>query len=89
MTEPTLYDSAGRPVRLGAEIGKGGEGVVRQVAGAPDRVAKLYRSLTAERADKLLAMVARRDEGLSKIAAWPLDTLHRDAKGTAAGSARR
>jgi DNA-binding helix-hairpin-helix protein with protein kinase domain len=87
MTEPKLFDSAGRPVRLASEIDRGGEGVVWQLGDTPDRVAKIYHSLTSERAEKLLAMVARRDDVLAKVAAWPVDTLHRGADGGAAGIA--
>jgi len=85
MPGPTLYDSQGRPLRLGAEIGKGGEGSVRQIEGHPGRVAKLYHTATAERSAKLGAMLALKTERLLQISAWPVDTLHSRAGGALKG----
>jgi DNA-binding helix-hairpin-helix protein with protein kinase domain len=76
MPEPTVYDSHGRPLRLGAEIGKGGEGTVFEVAGSADRVAKLYRAPTSEQGAKLGAMLGLQSSSLLKVAAWPVETLH-------------
>jgi hypothetical protein len=85
----TLLDTARRPVRLGAEIGRGGEAVVYMVADHPDVVAKVYQSPRAEYHDKLSFMRSTppRDptapRGHASIA-WPRDLLH-DAKGRFAG----
>jgi len=76
MPELTVYDSQGRPLRLGAEIGKGGEGSVWEVTGLPGRVAKLYHAPTAEQSAKLGAMLGLQSERLLKVAAWPVETLH-------------
>jgi DNA-binding helix-hairpin-helix protein with protein kinase domain len=85
MPRPTLYDSQGRALGLEAEIGKGGEGGVWQVADSPNRVAKLYHAPTEERSAKLNAMLALKTERLLKIAAWPIDTLHAGARGSVKG----
>ena len=70
-----------RPIRLGQEIGRGGEGVVFTVEGQKDRVAKIYSSPPDRRkAQKLAAMAEAANPSLLKIAAWP-DTLLRDNEG--------
>lgn len=82
----TVCDNAGHPVPLGAEIGRGGEGVVFAVEGRSDLVAKLYHStISAQRADKLRLMSHLRTEELLKIAAWPISTLHRSPSGPVVG----
>jgi len=61
---------------LGRCIGSGGEGDVYEVAGAPDRVAKLYKSaVPQDKADKLAAMVAHTTRELTQFAAWPTALL--------------
>jgi len=79
MPGPTLYDSQGRLLRLEAEIAKGGEGRVWQVAGG--RVAKLYHAATAEQRTKIGAMIGLQTERLLKVAAWPVETLHATPRG--------
>jgi len=69
-------DTAGRPVRLGREIGRGGEGTVYELEGRADRVAKLYfKQPDANHAAKLAAMVGAAEERLMRVAAWPAETL--------------
>ena len=71
-----LFDSQGRPVELGEEIGAGGEGTVYEVRGNAHLVAKTYKSQPSpEKAAKLSAMVAARANGIATMAAWPSDTL--------------
>lgn len=71
-----LYDRAGRLLTLGREVGRGGEGGVFEVGGAPDTLAKIYTTApTAERVAKLSAMVAGSSDRLVKISAWPTDLL--------------
>lgn len=80
-----LVDAAGRPVRLGAEIGHGGEGSVYEVADAPDLVAKLYtKAADADKAAKLGAMIRGAGPALTEVAAWPMTTLH--PRGAAGGA---
>ncbi len=72
-------------VRLGNELGRGGEGAVFAVDGQKDRVAKIY-SIPPERIkiQKLLAMAEAATGSILKIAAWPIDLLS-DSKGTVRG----
>jgi DNA-binding helix-hairpin-helix protein with protein kinase domain len=68
-----LTDAHGRPIRLGSEIGKGGEGSVFAVEGEPSLVAKIYYRLplSSGNAAKLEALVACRSSELDGISAWP------------------
>lgn len=82
----TLYDSSGRPVTLGAQLGQGGEGVVYGVAGRDRFAAKVYhRAVDAERTAKLTAMVRLGTERLHRLSAWPVDTLHTKPNGPVMG----
>jgi DNA-binding helix-hairpin-helix protein with protein kinase domain len=64
------------PVRLGKQLGKGGEGTVFEVEGRPDSAAKIYlAAISTERADKLVAMAAVRTAALDQLTAWPTDVL--------------
>ena len=79
-----LVDSTGRPLPLGVEIGRGGEGNVYEIIDAPESVAKLYHDTAdAEKSAKLAAMVRGARPALTEVAAWPTATLH--ARGRAAG----
>lgn len=63
-------------LRLGQEIGRGGEGVVYSVLGDRSQVAKVYtHPPDARKARKLKAMTAAANSTLLKIAAWPIDIL--------------
>lgn len=81
-----LHDGE-RPVVLAAEIGRGGEGTVHAVAGAPDLAVKIYTAVPdQERIDKLSWMVellARAPE-LAEQCAWPQRIL-RDEQGRVRG----
>jgi DNA-binding helix-hairpin-helix protein with protein kinase domain len=80
-----VFDARGRPVRLGAELGRGGEGAVFEVAAEPGQAAKLYLSPPDRaRAEKLAAMTGLATQPLLRLAAWPLATLH-DGRGAVAG----
>ena len=80
-TTTTLYDSQGRPLRLGKELGRGGEGAVYLLHGRPELVAKLYHEPPAPtKAAKLATMVRKRSERLLRLAAWPVETAH-DGRG--------
>ena len=72
-------------VRLGALLGKGGEGEVYLVEGAGDRVAKIYHvpHRTAQRQHKLQAMLANPPQDDTRrltpphvSIAWPLEVLY-------------
>jgi DNA-binding helix-hairpin-helix protein with protein kinase domain len=65
-------------VTLGAEIARGGEGIVYDIAGRSGSVAKIYLApQDRAKADKIAAMVAMATDRLSALAAWPTATLHR------------
>src|SRR6185312_11635383 len=82
---PKLYDGQGRPLLLGRLIGKGGEGSVYELTSG-DLVVKLYHGpIGPERAEKIQAMVRLKTEALLKVAAWPVDTVHRRPGSEAAG----
>ncbi|HEY4593619.1 MAG TPA: hypothetical protein VIJ61_14485, partial [Thermoanaerobaculia bacterium] len=86
MNRLTLYDQEGRPVHLGSELGKGGEGSVFTVDDAPTLAAKVYHQpIDPLKAEKLAAMVHQQSEGLLKVAAWPVGILTRSLGGRPAG----
>jgi DNA-binding helix-hairpin-helix protein with protein kinase domain len=63
-------------VRLGQELGRGGEGAVYPVEGQPNRVAKIYNTLPDDaKARKLSKMPFQASPELLAVAAWPTDLL--------------
>jgi DNA-binding helix-hairpin-helix protein with protein kinase domain len=71
--------------QLGAEVGAGGEGIIRAVARRPELLAKLYRHMPGTRdVDKLRALVRAATPDLLTVAAWPTDCL-KDRKGALVG----
>ena len=61
---------------LGKELGRGGEGAVYPVIGAPDVVAKIYlKPPAALKIEKLRSMARRASPALLRVAAWPVDVL--------------
>ena len=66
-----FVDDTGARLGLGAELGRGGEGVVYDLPGTA-LAAKIYhRAAEPAKADKLEAMVRLRAPALSKFSAWP------------------
>jgi DNA-binding helix-hairpin-helix protein with protein kinase domain len=72
-TPTTLLDSICRPIHLGPQMGRGGEGSVFEVEGQPTQVAKVYhkRPLPDEQVAKLEAMVSCWSSSLEMISSWP------------------
>jgi DNA-binding helix-hairpin-helix protein with protein kinase domain len=72
-----LLDSVSRPVPLGQQFGRGGEGAVYEVDGQPSLLAKVYhkRPLPEEQVAKIQAMVSCWSSALETIAAWPKSML--------------
>lgn len=71
------YDSTGKKVELGQELGRGGEGTVYSCAGRDDVVGKIYHSkIDPEKQTKLRLMSAQTNPKLLAISAWIVDTLH-------------
>lgn len=67
---------SGESLRLGSEIGRGGEGTVYSVQGAPSLVAKIYaRPVEPQHVDKLSCLIALSTERLRSLCAWPIDTI--------------
>ncbi|MCT9118173.1 helix-hairpin-helix domain-containing protein [Cupriavidus gilardii] len=82
----TLFDAKGNAIRLGREVGRGGEGSVFDVEGRPGLVAKVYhRPLSSARQSKLAHMVSAVDESILGYAAWPQETLHTQSNGAITG----
>lgn len=73
-----VFDADGRHVRLGTRLGQGGEGAVYEVASNDNTVAKIYHHpLTAERAEKIRAMLAMKSDVIGALTAWPITLLSR------------
>jgi len=69
----TLLDAISQPIRLGDELGRGGEGCVYEVDGDESLVVKVYHKspLADEQVAKLRAMASVWTAELEKISAWP------------------
>src|SRR4051794_37896722 len=82
-----LLDSVCRPVPLGQQFGRGGEGAVYEVDGEPSLLAKVYhkRPLPEDQVAKIQAMVSCWSNALEVIAAWPrallFDSISRKPSG--------
>ncbi len=71
-----VFDRSGQPIRLGSEIGRGGEGAVFEVLAHPNLVAKLYHQpIDRGRASKISWMSGVRNDRLNGLTAWPIDLL--------------
>jgi DNA-binding helix-hairpin-helix protein with protein kinase domain len=81
-----FFDSHGRPVVLGRQLGSGGEGAVFEVGGATGFVAKVYhKPVNAEKSEKLRCMVTVGSPQVMKYAAWPVSTMHATRGGQVVG----
>jgi DNA-binding helix-hairpin-helix protein with protein kinase domain len=87
---PTVVkDSNGGQIRLGRQIGKGGEGAVFETQNHSEVAVKLYwPNKAASRRDKIAAMVASAWSKSSSFVAYPIDALYTPA-GVFAGFAMR
>jgi DNA-binding helix-hairpin-helix protein with protein kinase domain len=80
-----LNDHLNRPILLGEELGRGGEGLVYTIQGDTENVAKIYHKPVAnEKAEKLKVMV-NNNLDLSRFTAWPSATLHDQKANTIKG----
>jgi DNA-binding helix-hairpin-helix protein with protein kinase domain len=74
--KPALFDLAGRPLRLGSELGSGGEGAVYELRDRFDAVVKLYhKPLDSEKSAKIATMAKFGNERLLRLAAWPTESI--------------
>ncbi len=81
-----FYNSDGDVIKLGRELGRGGEGTVFELADDGAQVAKIYHEpIDRDKAEKLGQMVALKSEKLLKLAAWVTDTLHDTPHGKTIG----
>ena len=72
--------SDGSRVRLGPELGRGGEGAVFPVIGDPC-VAKIYfKAPTPAKVEKLRVMTRAATPALLRVAAWPVDMLEDESR---------
>jgi len=73
----TYYNSRGNSVRLGKQIGSGGEGDVYEILSSPETtVAKIYhKPLETHKQEKLRLMAQGTNDELEGISAWPNDVL--------------
>jgi len=77
MFKQNLIDRSGKPIVLGSELGKGGEGAVYHIDRRPDLVAKIYiKSPDQEKSYKIMNMIGASNDRLLKLAAWPIDSVH-------------
>jgi len=75
MSLPKVFDAAGKPVTLAAELARGGEGAVFDMVGMPNSVAKIYiRPPDRAKAEKIAVMVGMATDRLTALAAWPTAT---------------
>ena len=80
------YYSTTEVVRLGRELGRGGEGSVFEIYDQPESVAKIYHEpVSAEKAEKLRQMVALQNEKILRLAAWVTDVLRDQPNGRVVG----
>lgn len=81
-----LFTSKGTPVKIGRELGKGGEGSVFEVPSLATQVAKLYHQPPdSKKQAKLTFMASTADQQLLSYVAWPQDTLHLSKDGPVIG----
>ncbi|WP_441252056.1 helix-hairpin-helix domain-containing protein [Tardiphaga sp. 71_E8_N1_1] len=75
-TPPEVVDTSGRPIRLSAAIGRGGEGTVYNIASTNNVVAKIYhKPLSADRAAKIELMSSFSNAVVKQVSAWPSGLL--------------
>jgi DNA-binding helix-hairpin-helix protein with protein kinase domain len=81
-----IYDSNGREVRLGTELGRGGEGAVFELPGT-NNVAKVYlKDLAPDKSEKLSLMASIASPDLLRFSGWPTAIL-KNRRGTVVGFA--
>jgi Protein kinase domain len=84
--QETFFNSKGEIVRLWQRLGGGSEGVVYEVQGWKDLVAKIYYEMPpAEKAEKLVVLTRLGTERLRGLTAWPIDVLRDRHNGRVAG----
>lgn len=77
-------DSGNKEIRIGKELGRGGEGTVYEVVDRPNTVLKIYHKYDADRSRKISFMSSIKNDRLLKYAAWPMDVA-KDVNGKVMG----
>lgn len=84
----TFVTGKGKTIKIGRELGKGGEGTVHEVTTTLDMVAKVYdhhHQPGVSKQAKLHFMATITDTELLNYVAWPQDTLHKTPNGPVVG----
>lgn len=71
MTPAFRFATDNQPVRLGRQLGGGGEGQVFELAGRPSRAVKIYWPGIRENGAKVAAMVAQGLAGRTRLVSFP------------------
>lgn len=80
------FDSRGQMIRIGKQLGTGGEGAVFEIPGDSHIVAKIYHhAVSKEKAEKLRLMTSVASDDLTKFAALPVATLSNVQNGPVVG----
>lgn len=77
----------GSPVPIRRRFAEGGQGIVYMIAvneGDEPRLAKIYKEPDIRQATRLRELIARRNERVARVVAWPMGVLY-DSKGAAIG----
>src|SRR4051794_14798879 len=70
---PEVIDATGREIRLTAVLGRGGEGVVYEIATSNEYVAKIYhKPLSLDRSTKIQLMSSFSNSLVKQVSAWPI-----------------
>lgn len=81
-----FVDSKGSTVRIGREIARGGEGIVYEIQGDSNHVAKVYfKDVSSEKAKKLFLMPGMATKELLSICSWPTEVLFEKSGGKLKG----
>lgn len=83
-TAGTLLAGGNSEYRLGEMIAEGGEGVVFEIEGREELLAKVYKEADPARREKLKLMAQRGSRGLRKVCTWPITPLS-DSNDTTVG----
>lgn len=77
MSKHAFFDQDGKPIIMGKELGKGGEGTVFELQNNSSIAAKIYfNPPDTEKASKILSMATCSNDRLLKLASWPLQSIH-------------
>ena len=74
-----VFDAKGNPIKLGRQLGRGGEGAVFDAPSEPDYVAKIYHAaVPSDKAEKIQGMASHFSTKLLEFAAWPIKAIYKN-----------